>query len=138
NNVVSMSTANIPSNDAQPGAPNNLFSADQKAWFDIQLYNNRNDPLFNAPSGQCDGDGRLIIRSTGHGPQGSLAIVEWEIQRVDYTAGWRGGPPPPPNQGFPAQAPPAFQVPAPSGWSSFLSPPLTPGVVLVGWHIVSL
>ena len=134
-NVASMSTADVPSNDALPGTPNNLFSPDQNAWFDIQLYNNRNDPLFNANTGQCDGDGRLTIRSTGHGPQGSVAIVEWEIQRVDYTLGWPGGPGPPAPPPFPVQAPPLFP-----GWNGFIQPPFdaTKGVVLIGWHIVSL
>ena len=145
-NVVSVPTTDIPSNDVLPGQPNNLFSADQHAWFDIQFYNNRNDPLFLAPDGQCDGDGRLIIRTTGHGPQGSIAIIEWEVQRADYTVGWGLGPglgsdgflvppgplPPPPLFGFP---PPATA----HGWGYFMgAPPTVPGMVLIGWHIVSL
>ena len=137
NNVVSVPTTDIPSNDVLPGLPNNLFSADQHAWFDIQFYNNRNDPLFGAPDGQCDGDGRLIIRTTGHGPQGSVAIIEWEVQRTDYTRGWPGGPPLP--AGFPVQVPtPGLPVVA-FPWDGFTGAlPTTEGVVLVGWHIVSL
>lgn len=143
-NVVPVSTANIPSNDALPGSPNNLFSPDQNAWFDIQLYNNRNDPLFNANNGQCDGDGRLIIRVTGRGPQGSVAIVEWEVQRTDYTRGWLApwGIYPPGSfgpDGF-LVAPAGTLPPAPPvfpGWNNF-TPPVAPGMVLIGWHIVSL
>jgi hypothetical protein len=136
-NVVSVPTTDIPSNDVLPGLPNNLFDADQNAWFDIQFYNNRNDPLFAAPDAQCDGDGRLIIRTTGHGPQGSIAILEWEVQRTDYTRGWPGGPPLP--NGFPVQpTTPGLPVVA-FPWDTFAgAPPLTEGVVLVGWHIVSL
>jgi hypothetical protein len=140
-NVVSVPATDIPSNDVLPGLPNNLFSPDQHAWFDIQFYNNRNDPLFNAPSTQCDGDGRLIIRTTGHGPQGSVAIVEWEVQRTDYTRGWTVtfpqtlGP-----DGFVTPAgvlPPVPPAPAfPWGFAGGMV--TTDPVVLVGWHIVSL
>jgi hypothetical protein len=139
-NVVSVPTTDIPSNDVRPGLPNNLFSVDQQAWFDIQLYNTRNDPLFGALDGQCDGDGRLIIRTTGHGPQGSVAIIEWEVQRTDYT---RGLSPVPGPDGFPLPTPPPIPPvpPVPVAvfpWGFTATPPLTPAVVLVGWHIVSL
>ena len=136
-NVVSVPTTDIPSNDVLPGLPNNLFSADQRAWFDIQFYNNRNDPLFAAPDGQCDGDGRLIIRTTGHGPQGSVAIIEWEVQRIDYTPGLVPVPGP---DGFPVpvQAPAVPVVAFPWTWPAAAALQPTDGVVLVGWHIVSL
>jgi hypothetical protein len=141
NNVVSVPTTDIPSNDVLPGLPNNLFSPDQHAWFDIQFYNNRNDPLFLQPDAQCDGDGRLIIRTTGHGPQGSVAIIEWEVQRTDYTRGWATPPNP---DGFPLPTPPATPPVPPVPvvafpWNGFTGAlPSTEGVVLVGWHIVSL
>lgn len=139
-NVVSVPQALIPSNDAAPTAPNNLLSPDQNAWFDIQLYNNRDDPGFAAGAGSNDTDGRIVIRTTGHGPQGSLAIIEWEVQRTDYTRGWPSPPAPP----FPVQAPPPF-TPSPPSWG-FTEPLLTPGpvppagsgLVLLGWHVVSL
>src|SRR3954466_1741170 len=83
--LVTMS-AFIPSSDARPGDPggNNLFSADQQAWFHIDLLNNRDDLGFPSATDNNDTDGIVIIRSTGHGPQGSLAVIEWTVQRVGY------------------------------------------------------
>ena len=85
----------FPSNGAQPGTPNNLFSADQNAWYQVEALNNRNDPGFQ-PTSNTDTDKQLILRSTGHGPQGSVAIVEWEVRWESKPAdeplillGWR-------------------------------------------------
>lgn len=134
-----ISNALIPSNDALPGTPNNLFSPEQRAWFEIMLLNNRNDAGFNGVTPPLDQDGRIIIRSTGHGPQGSVAIIEWEIQRTDYTRGWATPPGP---DGFPV--PPNPMLPPPPFAWAFAEPlaaaPPVPraGMVLVGWHIVSL
>lgn len=105
--IFHLSAPDLPSSDAQPGTPNNLFSLDQNAWFSVDILNNRNDPYYNTGS---DGDGQVVIRVTGHGPQGSVAIIEWEIRRID-------SPPP---------TPPALWPPIPS------SVP----VILVGWHVV--
>jgi hypothetical protein len=98
----------FPSNGALPGSPGNPFSADQNAWFNVELLNNRDDPDFN---GGTDQDGQLIIRSTGHGPQGSVAIIEWEVRRfVD---------------------PAAVAPPAQPGDPDSKIP-----LILLGWHIV--
>lgn len=102
-----LAAPDLPSSGAQPGSLDNLFSADQNAWFSVTLLNNRSDPGFAAGA---DNDGQVIIRSTGHGPQGSVAIIEWEVSRS-------GAPLPPPS-------PPPPPIPS--------SVPL----VLVGWHIV--
>lgn len=107
-----LAAPDLPSSGALPGSLDNLFSADQNAWFSVTLLNNRNDPGFAAG---VDTDAQVIIRSTGHGPQGSVAIIEWEVSRVGTL------PPPPP----PALPPPP--------WPLF--PPSVP-LVLVGWHIV--
>lgn len=141
--LANMSTV-IPSSDAMPGTSNNLFDRDQNAWFHIDILNNRSDQSYPNNTPNCDSDGILIIRSTGHGPQGSLAILEWEVQRVGYWASI-----------FPSPAPlaPTFALPdgpsdplqphnppsIPWGWT----PPAptrtsTTGMVLLGWHIVSL
>jgi hypothetical protein len=118
--------------------------------------NNRDDPGFAAANNN-DLDGRIIIRVTGRGPQGALAILEWEVQRISY---WRepplpaspypafgdlfsfADPPslpplPPPPQGQWQFAPP-LPVPPPSPAPPL--PPLQPlaGMVLLSWHIVSL
>jgi hypothetical protein len=81
-------TAYVTANNASPIAPpfagnnvpwgqsGNLFTIDQQGWFSVQIYNNRSDPGF--ATGQ-DSDARVIIRSTGHGPDGAIAILEWEI-----------------------------------------------------------
>ena len=100
----------FPANGAQPGNPANPFTADQNAWFNVEILNNRDDPSFDLAIGS-DGDGQLIIRSTGHGPQGSVAIIEWEVRRF---------------------ANPAVALPPPQPGN----PNTTIPVMLLGWHIV--
>jgi hypothetical protein len=140
--LADMSTV-IPSSDAMPGDPghHNLFSGDQNAWFHIDILNNRSDDSYRNNTPNCDSDGILIIRSTGHGPQGSLVIIEWEVQRVGYWASVS-----------PSSAPlaPAFALPdGPSDpnqphnppsfpWNWAPTPVSTSGMVLLGWHVVSL
>jgi Tfp pilus assembly protein PilX len=97
----------LNSGGAQPGAPDNPFSLDQNAWFTIELLNNLDDPGLGTA---VDTDAQIIIRSTGHGPQGSVAIVEWEVRRF--------GHPNPPQ--------------SPDPWAPNPSTP----VVLVSWHVV--
>jgi Tfp pilus assembly protein PilX len=145
--LVQMS-AYIPSSDAQPGDPNNLFDRDQNAWFHIDVLNNRDDPGYPTNTSTCDTDGVVIIRSTGHGPQGSLVIIEWEVQRVGY---WGASPPAQAvfalrnGNGF-APSLPWYQTSpvwldnwAPLPFPTF-QPPSFPstGMVLLGWHVVSL
>jgi Tfp pilus assembly protein PilX len=97
-------TPTFPSNGALPGTPNNPFGADQNAWFLVETLNNRSDTGFD---GGTDDDDQIILRATGHGPQGSVAIIECEIRRYPL-------PPTPP----------------PSPLTS-----ATP-VILVSWHVV--
>lgn len=73
-------------NTAVPGSADNPFTADQNAWFKVETFNNRLDPGFG---GGPDTDDQIVLRSTGHGPQGSVAIVELEIRRYPF-----GGPTP--------------------------------------------
>src|ERR1041384_3967480 len=139
----------VPSSGAQPGNASNLLDRDQNAWSEIQLLNNRDDPSFGTGAGTNETDGIVIIRSTGHGPQGSLAIVEWTVQRVGFWASAAGTAPAFPNYSlFPnplgsAPYPPSLT----GGWgwvpssTSILggSPSFyNVGMVLLGWHIVSL
>ena len=161
--LVDMS-AFIPSSDAQPGDPagRNPFDRDQNAWYHIDLLNNRDDDNFLAGQNNNDADGIVIIRSTGHGPQGSLAIVEWTVQRVGYwghdpntTAPTPIPPPTAPTFGLasgtgiaPAlpwynNTPPWADVWPPVPFATFNPAPgptsfRTTGMVLLGWHIVSL
>lgn len=127
----------IPSSGARPGDPNNLFGPDQNAWFEIVLLNNRDDDSFGTGTGANETDAKIIIRSTGHGPQGSLAIIEWEIQRMGYWGSMSPSPPPQaPAFAFPSRNPPSFP------WDTWTPPApthtSTTGMVLLGWHIVSL
>jgi hypothetical protein len=122
----------ILSSGAHPGNAKNLFGPDQNAWFEIAILNNPDDPAFGTGTGANETDGRVIIRSTGHGPQGSLAIIEWEIQRMGY---WPSNPPAPAlNDAFkiPAHDPPSFP------WDWAPTHTSTTGMVLLGWRIVSL
>jgi hypothetical protein len=174
----------IPSSDALPGDPghNNLFDGDQNAWFHIDILNNRDDQGFTTNTSTCDTDGILIIRSTGHGPQSSVAILEWTVQRVGFWGSIRGNPqvalpsfPIPSNQPLVAYPGPLGPPVAPRYWlyppwtdihadppaTSFATSPswgspwdwvpisadihgvgpasfANVGMVLRGWHIVSL
>lgn len=144
--LANMSTV-IPSSDALPGdvAGRNLFDRDQNAWFHIDILNNRSDQSYTNNSPNCDTDGILIIRSTGHGPQGSLAIIEWEVQRAGYWGSIHVAAPavasgfalPDPIDPFQPHNPPSI---AWSGWMPTPEPTAasTTGMVLRGWHIVSL
>ena len=74
NNGAPVTPTEIPGNQKQPGAAGNLFQSN--AWYEVTLYNNRSDPGYATGTDQ---DGDLIIRSTGHGPDGATAMVEYEI-----------------------------------------------------------
>ena len=76
-----------PSDAVGNGVPNgesgNPFSADTQAWYEIVILNNVTDRDFAI--GQ-DSDNRLIIRSTGYGPDGTTAVVEWEVRNNSAAA----------------------------------------------------
>ncbi|HEY4242718.1 MAG TPA: hypothetical protein VGM88_23035 [Kofleriaceae bacterium] len=73
---------NLPGNNASIGSAGNLFSTDVLGSYSVSIYNNRSDAGFAA--GQ-DLDKRVIIRSTGYGPNGAVAIIEWEITANNVT-----------------------------------------------------
>jgi hypothetical protein len=66
----------VAGNGAQPGATENLFSADRQSWYEVEIRNNVTDPGF---AGGADEDSRVIIRSTGHGPNGARVVLEVEV-----------------------------------------------------------
>lgn len=105
----------FPTNDAQPGSPGNPFSIDQNAWFDIRFFNNPGDP--GGPT--SDTDQQIIIRSTGHGPQESVAVVEWEVKLINVPL-FPPNPPTPPPQKTP------------------LDPGFPHSFILIAWHVVDL
>jgi hypothetical protein len=76
NNVNPQSPQGIWGNGALPGESQNLFSTDVNAWFEVEILNNLDDGGYAVGD---DEDGRVIIRSTGHGPNGAVAQVEWEV-----------------------------------------------------------
>jgi hypothetical protein len=128
----------IPSNGVQPGEPTNLFSADLNAWYSVAIVNNVDDPAFHVddpaavipPCPGRDCDAQVLIQSTGHGPQGSLAIIEIEVRRSASPV-WIPTPlpsdlppHPPPNAGR-VDPPPAVPVGA-----------APPGLIILSWRVV--
>jgi hypothetical protein len=73
---------NLPGNNQANGAAGNLFSADMLGWYSVQILNNRSDSGY--ASGD-DNDKRVVIRSTGYGPNGAVAVIEWEITAQNVT-----------------------------------------------------
>jgi hypothetical protein len=69
----------IVGNGAQPGDARNLFGADINAWYEVEILNNVDDTALNGFALGNDDDKRVIIRSTGHGPNSTVARVEWEV-----------------------------------------------------------
>lgn len=67
----------IPGNGVPSGSPGNLLSNDQRGWYEVVLLNNESDdPGF---VNGTDEDGRAVIQSTGHGPNGAVAKIEVEV-----------------------------------------------------------
>jgi len=73
---------NLPGNNQAIATPGNLFSSDMQGWYSVQILNNRSDSGFTTGA---DNDKRVVIRSTGYGPNGALAVVEWEITAQNVT-----------------------------------------------------
>ncbi len=66
----------FPGNNQAVGATGNVFSADLLASYSVQILNNRNDPGYTLGT---DGDKRVVIHSTGYGPNGAVAVIEWDV-----------------------------------------------------------
>jgi hypothetical protein len=69
-------------NNQAIGAAGNVFSTDIQGWYSVQVLNNRADSGYTSGS---DNDKRVVIRSTGYGPNGAVAVVEWEITAQNVT-----------------------------------------------------
>ena len=67
----------IDGNNVPPGTSGNPFTTGYSAYYKVEIYNNRNDTGYLTGN---DDDKRVIIRSTGYGPAGAMAIIEWEIK----------------------------------------------------------
>jgi len=92
-NVSPQSPQGIPGNNVQPGTPGNLLSDDQQGWYEVTLLNNPGDPGLAAGN---DTDGIIIIQVTGHGPNGAVKKLVWEVRSLTGVAnqplvllGWR-------------------------------------------------
>jgi hypothetical protein len=72
----------VPGNNVGIGGAGNLFSADMRGAYTVQVLNNRADPKYATGT---DGDARVVIRSTGYGPNGAVAVIEWEISAANIT-----------------------------------------------------
>jgi hypothetical protein len=81
----------IPGNKAGPTSSENLFTSGMQTWYDVAILNNLDDPGLKQINGP-DLDGRVIIRSTGYGPNGTVAQVELEIQAPINATGAAGRP----------------------------------------------
>ncbi len=66
----------IVGNNKLPGETGNPFSTDQRAYYRIEIANNRSDSGYAT---NTDHDKRVVIRSTGYGPDGAVAIIEWDV-----------------------------------------------------------
>lgn len=81
----------LPGNGAKPGQADNIFGPGMNAWYRVEFLNNPDDgPPAEVPFGMgaehtgwrdgIDTDGRIIIRSTGYGPNNAMVRLEVEIQ----------------------------------------------------------
>jgi len=73
---------NLPGNNQDIGTAGNLFSPDMQGWYRVEIRNNLDDPGYAAGE---DEDKRVVIRSTGYGPNGAVAVVEWDITGENVT-----------------------------------------------------
>jgi hypothetical protein len=74
---LNTSPTDLPGNDAAVGDAANPFSPDLNAWYHVEILNNRNDGGYAT---NTDLDKRVVIRSTGYGPDNATAVIEWEIK----------------------------------------------------------
>jgi hypothetical protein len=77
NNSPIESPVDLPGNNVQPGQAGNPLSPELKAWYQVEIRNNVNDPGF---AGGTDDDNQVILRVTGYGPNGTMAQIEWDVR----------------------------------------------------------
>jgi hypothetical protein len=79
----------MPGNGVKPGESGYIFSSGWTGWYTVEILNNRDDGPLRDDSGVFsyvgflqgdDTDGRIIIRSTGFGPNNASVRLEVEIQ----------------------------------------------------------
>jgi hypothetical protein len=91
NNTLPAALPLMPGNGVKPGQPGytDIFSLDANAWYEVVILNNDDDgpsitefgsTTYTGHRDGVDTDGRIIIRSTGHGPNNASARIDVEIQ----------------------------------------------------------
>lgn len=75
-NETILMPAEILGNGIQPGEDGNPLSSDMNAWYEVEILNNETDPQFAEGN---DSDGRVRLRARGHGPNGTVALIEVEM-----------------------------------------------------------
>jgi Tfp pilus assembly protein PilX len=73
---VAVVPVGIEGNGEAPGAAGNPFAAGSDTWYEVSLYNNPQDPGYEAGE---DHDAVVIIRSIGHGPDRARVVLEVEV-----------------------------------------------------------
>lgn len=93
NSLQSSSWTTITGNNIAVGASGNPFTNDVLAYYTVEIYNNRSD----IGGLNTDTDSRVVIRSTGYGPDGAISTIEWDVaasggtvQRPCSTYGQKG------------------------------------------------
>ncbi len=66
----------VVGNNKVSGATGNPFSDDIHAYYRVEILNNRSDSGYAT---NTDTDKRVVIRATGHGPDGAVAVIEWDV-----------------------------------------------------------
>ena len=82
NNSTPVSPTGIAGNAIQPGVAGNLLSPEMQAWYEVTILNNVGDAEFAAGT---DSDARVILRVTGHGPNGALSQIELDVNASGIT-----------------------------------------------------
>ncbi len=89
NNETPPSPFQVPGNNVLNGESGNLFSPKMVAWYRVTIYNNENDTGFQSGT---DDDARVILRSVGHGPDGSRVILEVDVRAKGMVSAQRPCP----------------------------------------------
>ena len=77
NNVAPVPPPGIQGNGVPSGGAGNVLSVDQRSWYQVVVLNNPSDVGYAAGD---DTDGVVTIRVTGHGPNGTVAELAWEVR----------------------------------------------------------
>jgi hypothetical protein len=88
NNEDPVVPSGVIGNGVRPGELGNPFAdngevANSDLWYEVTILNNAADEFLDDG---LDGDGIVVIRSEGHGPDNTVAIVELEVMNDECVA----------------------------------------------------